>query len=322
MKNARYPSLLVIYPKEFEEELEPFLLFSGTIGSELMDPESLRQAKQTGPEWALYDAAELHRAQEAELGRTLKEGMAAQRLFFDSNREGRAQMNQLLQRLQGPFQGRLEIIEEAPVDNSHWNEQWRSFYRPILIDDQLRILPSWEAVPEDGLRTIRIEPGMAFGTGTHETTSLCLRLLLQQNLVDCRLLDLGTGSGILSIFAKMAGAASVMATDIDEDALKTARANAALNGQQEIDFRHSDLMEEVEGDFDFIVANLLLPLVKRLLPALPERLKAGGRLLLSGLLVNQLEEVQRLAKSVGLSETARLTDGEWGALLFKESVHS
>jgi ribosomal protein L11 methyltransferase len=186
----------------------------------------------------------------------------------------------------------LPEISLEDVAEQDWVRLTQAQFEPIRITDRLWIVPSWHAAPNANAINLVLDPGLAFGTGSHPTTFLCLRWLtetLQQSSAEpLDLLDYGCGSGILAIAAAKLGAASVLGVDIDSNALEVARDNAARN-QVTLCLRHS--REPLEEQFDLVVANILTNPLCMLAPLLAGRVKPGGRLALSGILETQAQQV-------------------------------
>ena len=169
------------------------------------------------------------------------------------------------------------------VDEEDWSTAWKKYYHPVKVGSRLVIIPCWEDYSlKEGEIGIRLDPGMAFGTGTHETTRLCLRLLEDSVFPDAEMLDIGTGSGILAIAALRLGVGQATGVDIDELAVKVAEENAALNGVQDgLSLFCGDLTEKVSGHFDIVCANIVADVILRLAGNIGSFLKKDGVLLLS-----------------------------------------
>jgi ribosomal protein L11 methyltransferase len=190
----------------------------------------------------------------------------------------------------------------------------------------LLIVPTWEEVPAlAGDLVIRIDPGMAFGTGGHETTRLCLELL-EKIMDDCptgtaaSLLDLGTGSGILAIAASLLGARRIVALDIDHEAIDVAQENLFLNHLDNTIETGTAPLESLTESFDIILANILAEELVRLAPELAKRINPGGALILSGILTEKEPLVLNGFRSTALQCEEILRDNEWSALLYRSSA--
>ena len=182
----------------------------------------------------------------------------------------------------------LPEITMEEIEEQDWVRLTQSQFDPIRINDKLWIVPSWHVAPDSTAINLVLDPGLAFGTGSHPTTFLCLDWLTQNIKSGETLLDYGCGSGILAIAAARLGAGSVLGVDIDDNALIAARDNAAAN-QVELNLRHS--RERLEERFDVVVANILTNPLCVLAPLLTGRIAPGGHLVLSGVLATQAEQV-------------------------------
>ena len=182
----------------------------------------------------------------------------------------------------------LPEIELDEVAEQDWVRLTQSQFDPIRVNERLWIVPSWHAAPDAGAINLVLDPGLAFGTGSHPTTFLCLQWLTETLHGGETLLDYGCGSGILGIAAAKLGARSVLGVDIDDNALTAARNNAASNGVT-LDLRHSK--EQLDEVFDIVVANILTNPLCVLAPLLAGRVAPGGRIALSGVLAAQADMV-------------------------------
>ncbi len=211
----------------------------------------------------------------------------------------------------------------TPVRSEDWSSSWKVHFKPLRVGTRLLIVPTWEDAdvrPSD--LVLRIDPGMAFGTGGHETTRLCLELL--EKIMDggCQgespsLLDLGTGSGILAMAASRLGCGRILALDIDPEAVEVARENLTLNDLGDKVECGTVPLESLDENFDIILANILAEELVRLAPSLAARLNPGGALILSGILAEKEDFVRRgfAAQPLEYRETNRA--GEWVAILYR-----
>ncbi|MDO9128426.1 MAG: 50S ribosomal protein L11 methyltransferase [Anaerolineales bacterium] len=215
-----------------------------------------------------------------------------------------------------------------PIADQNWMEAWKQHYEPIPIGKRLIIIPAWLESPDSTRIPIKIDPGMAFGTGTHPTTQLCLELLesfldAQSSIVNRQsaIMDVGCGSSILSIAALKLGAASALGVDIDEAAVKASRENAAANGVAEnLSLGLGSVAEVLAGRFgvrqaSLVLANILAPVIIRLFEAgLDELVAPDGALILSGILQEQVESVVSAARSRGMKLVEKRQMGDWVAM--------
>lgn len=218
--------------------------------------------------------------------------------------------------------GRLEaegIEYEASVlgiNEEDWANNWKKYYHAQRIGRRLVVVPSWEEF-EHGEEDVvmRLDPGMAFGTGTHDTTRLCLELLEDCVGPDTRVLDVGTGSGILSVGAVLMGAPSALGVDIDPVAVKAARENAVLNGvSDKTEFVRGDLTDKVHGAFEIVTANIVADVIIRLLSTVKSYFVKGGVLIVSGIIDTRADEVENACNAAGFAVERRLEQGGWVAM--------
>ena len=201
-----------------------------------------------------------------------------------------------------------------------WAESWKQYYKPVKIG-RVTVVPAWEKyTAAEGETIIRMDPGMAFGTGTHETTRLVIRLLDKVILGGERVLDVGTGSGILSICASKLGALSCNAYDIDPTAVKIARENAIADGCTNITVGVSDLLRDVDlsgGKYDLCVANIVADIIIRMLPDIPKYLNTGAPLILSGIIAERSSDVRRAVERMGFSVEEEIYENDWVGMLVR-----
>ena len=211
-------------------------------------------------------------------------------------------------------------IELEGMNEDDWAESWKQYYKPVPLG-KVTIVPAWEKydAKEDEV-VIKMDPGMAFGTGTHETTRLVIRLMQDELRGGERLLDVGTGSGILSICASKLGAKSCNAYDIDPVAVKVARENAEADGCTNITVGVSDLLRGVDlsgGKYDFCVANIVADIIIRMLPDIKSYLKEGSPLILSGIIGERADEVRSAVIACGFAVEKEITENDWVGMLVR-----
>ncbi len=220
--------------------------------------------------------------------------------------------------------GSLEVKSRI-VDEEDWANNWKAFFKPINVGEKLLVCPSWENIPEDNVRAVlKIDPGMAFGTGTHQTTGMCLELLEANIKQGDTVADLGCGSGILSIAATLLGASKTFAIDIDPVAAKVAAENAQLNGinMENYNIKIGDILEDVDfrndiatSPCDIVMANIVANVIIALSPAISPILKDDGIFIASGIIDERLDEVVASLESVGLKIIEIKQRDDWRAIL-------
>jgi ribosomal protein L11 methyltransferase len=224
-------------------------------------------------------------------------------------------LTELFPEIPAPF---LEIKEIA---NQDWGTSWRSFFYLEKITDNLMILPAWEAMPDPvKCHVIRIDPGTAFGTGKHETTRMCLKAI-EENVPrkPWNMLDVGTGSGILSIYGAMLGANEITSIDIDPEAVRWAEKNIELNEiPVKIDLSTTPL-EEIDRTYNIVVANLIKSTILELMPLFPKVLAPEGLIIFSGILKEQINMIEECISESGLEKINEKIMGEWACLMVKKS---
>lgn len=332
---------------EAADAVETLLLDSGALGTEVVDVRDIERERERGfGEWV-----------DPEVLAIPPEGALVSAYTEMANGEEQppvawmTQVQTILQavRTSGLDAGSLHVTTEA-VPAASYEEAWKAHYHRIAISERIQVIPLWErdAVQKADWHTdtggageevagetssragvddriaIYMDPGMAFGTGTHETTTLCLRAM--EKLVQpgrTRLLDIGTGSGILAIAAAKLGVQHVVAVDLDERAVGIARDNALENGLGELfatgqfTCNVSDLLSHVPtgSEFDIVMANLLAGLVMQVAPEVRRVLAKGGCLIASGLVEHQTEDVLSALRSAGFTQIQQERLGDWVALL-------
>jgi ribosomal protein L11 methyltransferase len=224
------------------------------------------------------------------------------------------------------YLGRIQPLPAASykeILDQNWMEAWKQHYKPILVGERLVILPAWMDSPDPTRIPIKIDPGMAFGTGTHPTTQLCLDLMEKMFVPrpPSPVIDVGCGSGILSIAAIKLGAKSALGVDIDAGSIVNARENANSNQVgKELILEVGSVQEILDGRFAFrraplVLANILAPVIVRLFDAgLAELIEENGAIILSGILQEQAQSVMDAAQAKGLKMNERKQMGDWVAL--------
>lgn len=202
------------------------------------------------------------------------------------------------------------------VDDADWENEWKKYYKPFRIGRHIVIKPSWEDFDAEASdQVIELDPGMAFGTGSHETTRMCVKLLEEYLQIDHTVLDIGCGSGILSLAAAKLGAKRVTAVDLDPVCVKVTRENVERNGQEAvIEAKTGNLLDVVQGRANVVVANIIADVIIILSKSVGQFLVDGGLFIASGIIRDRCEEVCQAIRSQGMVIERVLTDGEWNAI--------
>ena len=207
----------------------------------------------------------------------------------------------------------IKSIKFSSVENQDWLSEWKKHWRPTRVGRFL-VAPSWEKIDEQpGTVVIRIEPNMAFGTGTHETTKLCLKAIDEHFEAGMSFLDVGTGTGILAIAAAKLSGSPIAAYDVDADSIKIARENAKQNGVAEKVAFHEGSIDAGTKAHDFVCANVTLDVISPMLKLLLE--KSRQKLVLSGILAEQELQITSQLKDLGFDSPLVEQDGEWISVL-------
>lgn len=203
------------------------------------------------------------------------------------------------------------------VQEEDWASSWKEFFHPVKVGQYIVIKPSWEEyIANDGDIIIELDPGMAFGTGTHHTTAMCCRALEEVVQPGHVVFDVGTGSGILSIAAAKLGAASVQAVDLDSVAVRVAKENVAINhAESTVTVAQGDLLTGVDGTADIVIANIIADVVIKLLTDIPARLKDNGIFIASGIITERLSDVAAAMLEHDLVIDKVIEEGGWVAIV-------
>ncbi|KKI88649.1 ribosomal protein L11 methyltransferase [Bacillus sp. SA1-12] len=212
-------------------------------------------------------------------------------------------------------------ITISEVNEEEWATAWKKYYHPVKISEKFTIVPTWEIyepVSSDEL-IIELDPGMAFGTGTHPTTVLCIQALERTVQKGDRVVDVGTGSGVLSIAAALLGAEKINALDLDQVAVESARINCKLNKVQNVvSVSQNNLLDGVNGPADLIVSNILAEIIVRFIDNAYDVLKQGGTFITSGIIQNKKQEVKDALQKAGFIIEETMVMEDWVAFIAKK----
>lgn len=211
--------------------------------------------------------------------------------------------------------GKLETYARS-IDEEDWAESWKKAFKPFRLGKRIVIKPGWESyVPLAGDKVIEIDPGMAFGTGAHETTGLCVELIEEYVKPGMRVIDIGTGTGILAIAAAHCGAVDALATDLDPVAVRVASENININGfERVIRVKCGDLLEAVDETADIVIANIIADVIIALAAPVRAHIAKGGKFICSGIARERKDEVISALAAAGYQNLDVRDMGQWTAI--------
>ena len=243
--------------------------------------------------------------------------------YFSSEEDINEKISEIEKRLDyvkslGLDTGTLEIYKRE-VKQENWENEWKKYFNVQKVSDSIVIKPSWEEyTAKEGEKIIDIDPGMAFGTGTHETTRMCINAIEKYMNKGDSLIDIGCGSGILSIAAAHLGAEKVIAVDLDKLAVKVSKENVDLNGfSNTIDVRYGDLTDVIDEKADVIVANIIADIIAKLSENIADFMKDGGYFISSGIINDKKDFVISKLKENNFDIIEENNDGEWNCIVSK-----
>lgn len=266
-----YREIKLKFKKEYEEKVEIFLSDLGIDNMAIEDPDDLKIFQERQNAWDLYDDDLIK----------LEKGYIRFTIYLDDivdNDEREAKIKAYIKDLGGEFSKEI-------IDDSDWKNNWKKFFKVLKPNKTIVIVPTWEEYEKkDGEEIIKLEPGMAFGTGSHETTSLCIKKLEEYMEPGMKVLDIGTGSGILSIAASKLGASEVLGVDIDPMSVYIANENKKLNEVTNAEFIVGDLLSKVNDKYDIVVSNILAEVIVTMTGDLHKFMNKDGIFISSGIL--------------------------------------
>ncbi|MCT8139670.1 50S ribosomal protein L11 methyltransferase [Anaerobacillus sp. CMMVII] len=213
-------------------------------------------------------------------------------------------------------------VKISEVNEEEWATAWKKYYKPVKISKYITITPTWEEyIPQsEDECIIELDPGMAFGTGTHPTTVLCIQAIEKKITANDHVIDVGTGTGVLSIAAAKLGAEKVLALDLDEVAVQSATINVKLNKVQDtVTVKQNNLLEQVTGEVDVVVANILAEVILRFIDDARRILKNDGTFITSGIIRNKRQEVEHALLENGFIIEETLEMDDWIAFIAKNN---
>lgn len=290
---------------EAVEVVADILTAAGTSGVAIEDPQLINNLRNSGT-WELCDIPEQENTEIV----TVSAYYADDEKLQDRLKQIENELAAVEERIGSFCFGNIRFRSLSEKD---WANEWKQYFHVTHVGESLVIKPSWEEyTPKEGEHVIKIDPGMAFGTGTHHTTNMCMARLEKVLPANAEVFDVGTGSGILAIAAALLGAKSVKAVDIDAVAVRVARENIADNGlEDKIEVKEGDLLRGTEGQADVIIANIIADIIIMLLKDIPGKLKDDGIFLASGIISDRRADVEAAAAEVGMKVDHVDEKGGW-----------
>lgn len=299
----------IVTTDEFTDLFSFILYDNGATGLEIIDPKDIDIIKNDKESWSVFDKEDF-----------IDDGKIRIRAYFEESiaEDTISKIKQDVEENPNIKNNSYELIFDI-VNEDDWANNWKQFYKPLNVGKKLLISPEWEN-PEnkDGRQMIKINPGMAFGTGTHETTKLCLEAIENYLEKDMTVFDIGTGSGILSIASIKLGAANVVAVDIDNVAIKMANENFQLNEvSDKVNLIEGNLLDCVDGKADFIVSNIIAEIIYTMIGDLKMRLNNNGYFITSGIINEKKDMIENELKKNDFKILEIKTEGGWSLIVAK-----
>ena len=289
------------------------LMNAGAVGTQIVDRADIPSSGQREEGyWELIDES---------LVASMPEDVLV-KAYFEENVRAPEVLATVRERMEALGQMELGIemgtlrLEIETVHEQDWSENWKKYYKPFHAGERLVVKPSWEPYQaQENDLVIEMDPGMAFGTGTHETTGMCMQMLEKYVQPGMTCIDLGTGTGILAIAAAKLGAKDVLAIDLDETAVKVAKENIAHNGlENTIRAKAGDLFKETSESADVVVANIIADVICGLCAPARAHIREGGVFICSGIIREREQDVQDALVKAGYTVENRIEKGEWVCL--------
>jgi ribosomal protein L11 methyltransferase len=311
---SSWNEIKIILKPEDLEYIQGVLYTMDVKGVSIEDPQDILGREQGPLTWDFADINIFEQGRDK----------AVVKAYFNIDTEVQVVIEEIRQKVEEakgfgvPF-GDVEILSKE-VNEADWANEWKKYYKPIKVGERFVIKPLWEEyTAKEGEIILHMDPGMAFGTGTHETTRMCLEAVEDYMRADTTVFDIGTGSGILAIGASKLGAKEVVGVDLDIVAVDSAKENVGHNALDNVTILHGNLMDVVEGQADIIVANIIAEIILVLLPDVKRKLKDQGVFISSGIIREKEAMVKEGLAKEGFSVLETRHQGEWVCIVAEAS---
>ena len=312
----KYLQVSIITTEEGIEELTGLLLVHGIEETVVDNPGTAKEVlnKKNDYEWDYVEESCFNTDYDPKIT-----------FYLDDSEEGKATLAEVREAVESLGKddkenvlGSLEMSMEV-IDDQDWMNSYKDHFKTIQLTDNIIVKPSWEDLPADNTKKVlELDPGMAFGTGDHATTSMCAKLMDKAGCQGKDILDVGTGSGILAICADLLGGRNILGIDIDPIAVEVAKENGAFNHcGSNVRFMEGDLTKGTDFKADIVVANLMAEMVIMLAEAVKKHMKPGALFISSGILVEKKKKVTDAFEKLGLEVIEIVDEGEWSAIVAK-----
>lgn len=301
----------IITSTEAVEAVAEMLNNTGVSGVSILDPADMIYRRDHTTDWDYFDETIINTNNEV-----VVKGYYKKDEKFDGNFEKIKIGVKSLPEF-GLDKG-LGTVTMTDVKEEDWENNWKKYYKPTKVGEKVVIKPIWEEYKKNPDEVIvELDPGMAFGTGTHETTRMCIKALERHVKADSTIFDIGTGSGILSITAAKLGAEKVIGVDLDPVAVASAKQNVSYNDLNNIEILYGDLMEVVKGKANIIIANIMADIIMFLTEGVKPFIVEGGYFISSGIILSKKDVVLNKLTSCGFKIEEINIEGEWVCIVAK-----
>lgn len=301
----------IVTSSEAVEAVTGILYNTEVKGVSIEDPEDIEFKKKHPGDWDYFDESLLN----------VKEG-AIIKGYYKQNEKLDGYLRYIKDSINNLEKFGIDkgkgLITVCKVNEEDWENNWKKYYKPTKVGNRVVVKPIWEDYSKkDDELVVELDPGMAFGTGTHETTRMCIKALEKYVKPESEIFDIGTGSGILAITAAKLKAKEVIGVDLDPVAVKSASENVKYNDVDNIKILHGNLMEVVQGKADIVVANIIADVIIFLTDGVKDFIVPGGRFICSGIILDRKDDVVNKLESSGFNIEEVNVDGEWVCIVAK-----